>query len=292
MANNSSYFEILIQLFQEILEPENLEQALEAGLEILVPSLKSDLGLIWMRDKKTGRIIPMFEVGSLDLSNLSIELGTDLESYVVRTGEKVILSEMAADERFTGSILEDFDYRIHNMICVPLGNGKEIFGCLQLVNKADSAPFTDEDIQLCTRFAAVAGLTVEEKGIEVNAGEKKDVLIRARNIIKEFPSGEGVLRVLKGIDLDIYKGEFLVILGESGCGKSTLVNIIAGMDNLTDGTLDVEGEDYSHPTDAQLTAYRREYVGFVFQSYNLMPNLTALENVQFITDSWASVGWE
>ena len=75
-----------------------------------------------------------------------------------------------------------------------------------------------------------------------------------------------------------------MILGESGCGKSTLVNIIAGMDNMTDGTLLVEGEDFSRPTDKQLTDFRREYVGFVFQSYNLMPNLTALENVQFIAD--------
>ena len=91
-------------------------------------------------------------------------------------------------------------------------------------------------------------------------------------------------RVLKGINLDIYKNEFLVILGESGCGKSTMMNIIAGMDFLTDGQLFVDGKDFSHPTETALTRYRREYLGFVFQSYNLMPNLTALENVQFIAD--------
>ncbi|MCR5138154.1 MAG: ABC transporter ATP-binding protein [Oscillospiraceae bacterium] len=153
-----------------------------------------------------------------------------------------------------------------------------------MVNKKDSTPFTEENVRLCTRVAAVIGLTAEEKGLEVHAGDIKEVLISARDIVKEYPSGDSVLRVLKGISLDIYKGELLVILGESGCGKSTLVNIIAGMDSLTDGTLLIEGEDYSHPTDDQLTAYRREYVGFVFQSYNLMPNLTALENVQFIAD--------
>ena len=127
-------------------------------------------------------------------------------------------------------------------------------------------------------------MTIQEKGLTVGAGDKKEILIRLRGVTKEFQNGEMISRVLKGIDLDIYKGEFLVILGESGCGKSTMVNIIAGMDNLTDGTLEVEGKDFSHPTDKELTAYRREYLGFVFQSYNLMPNLTATENVQFIAD--------
>ena len=284
MEKKNKFNDVLIQLLQEILGEDDLEQALAGSLEILVRALKSDMGVIWLWDKKTDRLVPMFETGPLDLSNQSIELGTDLESYVNKTGEQVILSQMAPDERFTGSILEDYGYKIENMICVPLGNLKEVVGCLQIVNKKDSVPFTEEDVQLCTRIAAVTALTIDEKGLTINAGEKKEILISARNIIKEFPSGEGVTRVLKGINLDIYKGEFLVILGESGCGKSTLVNIIAGMDNLTDGTLLVGGEDYSHPTDNQLTAYRREYVGFVFQSYNLMPNLTAQENVQFIAD--------
>ncbi len=99
-----------------------------------------------------------------------------------------------------------------------------------------------------------------------------------------FPSGEGKIRVLKGIDLDIYKNEFMVILGESGCGKSTLVNIVAGMDRLTEGSLIIDGKDFSRPTEAELTRFRREYLGFVFQQYNLMPNLTALENVQYIAE--------
>ena len=114
--------------------------------------------------------------------------------------------------------------------------------------------------------------------------KKKDVLITLRNVIKEFPSGDGVIRVLKGINLELYKNEFVVILGESGCGKSTLVNIIGGMDQLTDGSLMIDGKDFSRPTDAELTKFRREYMGFVFQQYNLMPNLTAQENVQFIAD--------
>jgi len=74
------------------------------------------------------------------------------------------------------------------------------------------------------------------------------------------------------------------VLGESGCGKSTMMNIVGGMDFLTDGQLLIEGRDFSHPSDEELTRFRREYVGFIFQAYNLMPNLTAQENVEFIAE--------
>ena len=86
------------------------------------------------------------------------------------------------------------------------------------------------------------------------------------------------------MNLEIYKNELVVILGESGCGKTTLMNILGGMDSLTDGSIVVGGRELAHAKDAELTQYRREFVGFVFQSYNLMPNLTALENVRFIAE--------
>jgi len=92
------------------------------------------------------------------------------------------------------------------------------------------------------------------------------------------------VHVLKGINLDIYENEFVVVLGESGCGKSTMVNIVGGMDFLTEGQLIIDNKDFSKPSDDELTLFRRQYVGFIFQSYNLMPNLTALENVEFIAE--------
>ena len=105
-------------------------------------------------------------------------------------------------------------------------------------------------------------------------------MIAVKNLQKSF----GDLKVLDGIDLNVEQGDVIVLVGPSGCGKSTMVNIIGGMDFLTDGQLIVDGKDFSHPSDKELTQFRREYLGFVFQSYNLMPNLTALENVQFIAD--------
>ena len=284
MNNKRRFSQFLLPLYEELLEEENLETALAGSLEMLVHMLKCEAGVIWLLDRKTSRLVPMFHIGPMDLSNFSVELGSTAESFVVTTGESVCLSEPAADARFQGTLLEENGLPVRGMVCVPLNDLTQVVGCLQLVNKKDGSAFDADELHLCQRLAALAALTINEKGLVVNAGEKKEVLIRMRGIVKEFPSGENVIRVLKGIDLDIYRGEFLVILGESGCGKTTLVNIIGGMDQLTEGQIEVEGRDLSHPTEKELTAYRRNYLGFVFQSYNLMPNLTALENVQFIAD--------
>ena len=110
-----------------------------------------------------------------------------------------------------------------------------------------------------------------------------DVIV-LEDIVKQFIMGDTILQALDHVNFSVEEGDFVAIMGPSGSGKSTMMNIIGGMDFLTEGTLTVEGKDFSHPSDSELTAYRRQYVGFIFQSYNLMPNLTALENVQFIAD--------
>ena len=114
--------------------------------------------------------------------------------------------------------------------------------------------------------------------------EEKEILISLKGLKKDFPSGNGVLNVLKGINLDIYANEFVVIHGESGSGKTTLINIIGGMDTLTEGMLVAFGKDHKQISERDLTNYRRNNIGFIFQNYNLMPNLTAKENVQYIAD--------
>ncbi len=106
--------------------------------------------------------------------------------------------------------------------------------------------------------------------------------VRLENAVKEFPSGNGVVRALDRLSLAVFPGELLAVTGESGCGKSTLLNIIGCMDELTDGTLEAFGRDMTRRSEKERTAYRRREIGFVFQDYHLMPELTALENVAFI----------
>jgi putative ABC transport system ATP-binding protein len=106
----------------------------------------------------------------------------------------------------------------------------------------------------------------------------------ARGLTKVYRTGEVEVQALRGVDLDLYPGEFVVLLGPSGSGKSTLLNILGGLDAPTSGSVSFRDHDLSIQDEAALTHYRREHVGFVFQFYNLMPSLTARENVAVVTD--------
>jgi putative ABC transport system ATP-binding protein len=105
-----------------------------------------------------------------------------------------------------------------------------------------------------------------------------------RGVTKVYHMGEVDVHALRGVDLDLPEADLTVLLGPSGSGKSTLVNILGGLDSPTAGTVCYRDQDLTHATEAELTRYRRESVGFVFQFYNLMPSLTALENVELATD--------
>ncbi len=284
MAEEKRFTKATWQIMEQLLEVDNLDDALSGSLEIIVGTLNSEAGAIWLLDPKTDRLSPMFHIGPADISNITVENGLGIEGVVTKTGKSVIVEDAVADPRFDGTVFDDNGLVTKTMICVPLNNLHDVIGCVQIVNKKDGTLYDSEELKLCERMASLAAITIDEKGLTVDLGEKKEVLATLKNVTKEFPSGDGVLKVLKGINLEIYKNEFVVVLGESGCGKSTMMNIVGGMDFLTDGELTVEGKDFSHPSDAELTAFRREYIGFIFQAYNLMPNLTALENVQFIAE--------
>jgi len=105
-----------------------------------------------------------------------------------------------------------------------------------------------------------------------------------QGLTKVYGEGRSAVHALRGVDLEIPKGEIVVLLGPSGSGKSTLLNIIGGLDRATEGTAMFQGQSLTDMTDRELTRYRRQYVGFVFQFYNLMPSLTARENVELVTE--------
>ncbi len=109
-----------------------------------------------------------------------------------------------------------------------------------------------------------------------------------RELTKVYGTGAGEVRALRGVDLQVREGETLVLLGPSGSGKSTLLNILGGLDRATGGTVMFHDRDLTRFTDRELTEYRRASVGFVFQFFNLMPSLTALENVELMTEISAS----
>ena len=104
--------------------------------------------------------------------------------------------------------------------------------------------------------------------------------ITFENVCKYYPTGDTVVKAVDNVSFSIEKGEFCVVLGPSGAGKTTILNLLGGMDKATSGRITVDGKEITGMRGPQLTEYRRHDVGFVFQFYNLMPNLTALENVE------------
>ena len=111
-----------------------------------------------------------------------------------------------------------------------------------------------------------------------------DIVFQARDLGKTYAMGEVEVQALQAVDLEIRRGEFIVLLGPSGSGKSTLLNILGGLDRPTCGSARFADHELAGASDAELTRYRREHVGFVFQFYNLIPSLTVRENVELVTD--------
>ncbi|TVQ92585.1 MAG: ABC transporter ATP-binding protein [Chromatiaceae bacterium] len=113
---------------------------------------------------------------------------------------------------------------------------------------------------------------------------EREIVFRARGISKIYRMGEVTIHALRGVDLELYVGELVVMLGASGSGKSTLLNIMGGLDAASEGTLHYRGRELTGLSDRELTRFRREHVGFVFQFYNMIPSLTARENIAIVTD--------
>ena len=112
----------------------------------------------------------------------------------------------------------------------------------------------------------------------------RSAVLCTRRLSKTYQMGEVQVHALRDVDLELYQGEFLVLLGASGSGKSTLLNILGGLDVPSSGDVVYRGQELSAASDAELTGYRRHHVGFVFQFYNLIPSLTARENVALVTE--------
>ena len=120
--------------------------------------------------------------------------------------------------------------------------------------------------------------------VRLASAPARPAVFHARGLTKTYTMGEVQVHALQGVDLDLFEGEFVVILGPSGSGKSTLLNILGGLDAPTSGVVSFRDHNLVAADDRALTRYRREHVGFVFQFYNLIPSLTARENVALVTE--------
>jgi putative ABC transport system ATP-binding protein len=149
------------------------------------------------------------------------------------------------------------------------------------VTSLPSSKTRDSGTWVLVRFPWGEEMHHPERRDEIPAGE---AVFRARGLTKVYDMGEVKVHALRGVDLDLFAGELIVLLGPSGSGKSTLLNILGGLDIPSGGTVLYREMELTKATEKELTEYRRRHVGFVFQFYNLIPSLTAEENVAVVTD--------
>ncbi len=152
---------------EQLLEVNNLEEALSGSLEIMVKELNSEGGAIWLLDKKTDRLAPVFHIGPEDISNVSIENGIGIDGIVAKTGKSMLVTDAASDPRFDGSVFDDYGIQTKTMICVPLKNMDDVIGCYLIVNKKDGSRYDEEELELGGHVAALAAMTIDEKGFFV-----------------------------------------------------------------------------------------------------------------------------
>lgn len=278
------YFKTIGEVQGVIANATTLDEALQGSLRVIVDNAGAECAVIWYADKAgDGRLHPYYWIGPVDLTRRSHAPG---EGAVGR-----VFQDQRAERLFEFNALNDVETAIDfagmdvtSMVCVPFSNKYEDLGVIQFVNKADGSAFTEEGADVMEIMAMMAAIAIDENERLAEPWQPGAVVMELRDITREFQNGDVVTQVLKGVNLDVYEGEFLVLLGESGCGKSTLLNIIGGMDQATSGSFTYLGRDLSNATQQELTDFRRDNVGFIFQSYNLMPNLTALQNLKLIAE--------
>lgn len=278
-----NYTQVVWEITRLLQDAESLEEALRTSLGEVVKAVGAEAGTIWFYNSKGDkRIYPSFTIGGADLTEMSLAEGEGIAGQVVKEGKTTVVKDCQSDARWAGRFDESTGFVTKSMVCVPLINKYEVIGCIQIINKKDGSLYNDADVDLCENLAMLTAIAIDDKGLNLGFAEEKKSIISLRGVTKVFGQGDTQIQILKGVNLDVREGEFLVILGKSGCGKSTMLNIIGGMDKLTGGSFLFDGVDYSNADEKTLTMYRRHSVGFIFQAYNLMPTLTAKENLEFI----------
>ena len=217
----------------------------------------------------------------MDLTACSCRVGEGLPGKVYATGEEVFCPDLQGNPN--EDLTRDFPgLNLAAALCLPFSVQDTALGCIEFLKL--NTPFTPEETEVCRILSLLGQLTMNDSGLPTATAPERTVLCSVREVRKSFRNGPEVQEVLKGINFDVYAGEMLCILGESGCGKSTMLNLMGGLLAADSGSILFEGQEISGYSEAQFTEYRRKNLGFIFQAYHLMPNLTALQNLELIAE--------
>ena len=254
-----------------IFSGDSLEASIYSGIKMLIENKYADYAILWFGENKD-TLSPYYWLCPYDLTKAKYDESVGL-SYI--NNESVLSNE---DNTLKNFITEE----ISSIICLPIVVNKKTIGVLEFIRKNDE--FNDDCINTFKIITSIICEAFEKKNILIKPNEDKELLLSIKDLYKTYDNSIIKNKVLKGINIDIYKGEFLCILGESGCGKSTLLNIIGGLIDADRGSLLFNGREILGLSEKELTKHRRNNIGYIFQSYNLMPNLTAKQNLDLIAE--------
>ena len=259
----------------------SFEESLHTCLRILHTSLGISHITFWAANESSNELRPVLWFGTTDLTaNVhNDDKSAVWKTYDTQSAQRAIEFKPSDDQ----ATCDDYpNIEIRTMICTPLSSRTVKHGVLQFVNKDDGTSFLQEEADVVEMFSLIFAMNAPQTTLSSEAWIPGRVILSAHQIIKEYKNGSSVTKVLRGINLNVFEGEFLILLGESGCGKSTLLNIFAGLDEVTSGEVYFNGAEHTAASDRTLTSFRRKNVGIVFQNYNLMPTLSTQRNLSLI----------
>ena len=279
VVRKTQYLYRLLELTKMMSDPKQFDECLKTAINEIVKLINADGGIIWFVDKQKS------EKTEAAVFQEAARIGCAVQIRQVEP----LLSEAALCHNTQETRIKDNETVVYltgehkeiGTLSLPLVNPYGCLGAIQLHFEHGLPTREPEEISLCENMASLLSMMIDESGALVKDAHS-ELMLSLENVTKAYPSPDGMNVVLDGISMEIYKNEFVVILGESGCGKTTLLNLIGGLDTVTSGTIKCEGYSYGSADEKELTEFRRKNIGFVFQDYHLMPNLNALENIQFI----------
>ena len=266
------------KIYSMVKQSSSFDEALRNGVNYVLKESGAEYTVSWLIDNKTKKLVPYYSICPLDLTGKSYEINEGLLSETITKNKILNMLVYQGNDKQLDDILSGI--KITSLFCVPLYVSNKAIGCIIFFNTQNKQLMAEAKVELFFTLKSA----LDESNFELINYEQnyKKALFNLKDIHKDFINGGIVTNVLKGINLSIFKGEFLVLLGPSGCGKTTLLNIIGGMDNPTDGEIVFNEQDLTNANQKELTNYRKDNIGFVFQSYNLMPNLSAKQNLDLI----------
>lgn len=277
-----AFIQTVWELMDVLHRAQNTADGLSGCLDVLCDTFSCEQGSLWVFGKSKEFLYALAQHGRTNVAGLRLAAGTGVTGQAAASGNTVLTDFSSCKDLFCIEEKEA-DFPEGSLLWIPLKTPHGVSGCIQLGERKEE-PFSEDELADGERYGALIGLDLEENGIDGLQESGLNTLASLKHVVKDYGAGESLTHVLKNVSLDIYENEILVILGESGSGKSSLLNVIGCMTPLTSGQLEVDGQDCSSLSESALTSFRRNSIGFIFQAYNLMPNLTARENVQIISE--------